>query len=73
MRRDIKATLTIPQYYRKMGDEILLLDTSATKDWSVEYREMLKRQHYEYAAKVEKEGIEALKKYKKRNFNKGKK
>ena len=52
MKRDIKSTLTVGEYYRKLGDAILILDTSATKDWTTEYRQLLKKQHYEYAAKV---------------------
>lgn len=73
MKRDIKSTLSVPQYYRKLGDAILTLDTSATKDWTTEYRQLLKKQHYEYAAKVEREEQESLKVYKKRSYKRGKK
>jgi len=73
LKRDIKSTLTVPEYYRKLGDDILTLDTAATKDWSTEHRRLLKKQHYEYAAKVEREEQESLKMYKKRNYKRGKK
>lgn len=65
----MKATLTVPEYYRKLGDEILTLDTITTKD----YRKMLRDEHYWYADKVEKEEQEALTWYKRRNYKKGKK
>lgn len=73
MKRDIKIKLTVPQYYRKLGDEILTLDTAATKDWTKEHRKLLRNQHYEYADKVEREEQESLKMYKKRNYKRGKK
>ncbi len=73
MKRDIKIELSIPDYYRKLGDEILTLDTAAIKGMTDEHRELLRKQHYEYALKVEREEQEALKMYKKRSFNRSKK
>lgn len=69
----MKATRTVSEYYRDLGDKILTLDTAATKDWTQEYRELLRKQHYQYAAKVEREEVESLKVYKKRNYKRGKK
>ena len=62
--------MSVPVYYRKLGDEILTLDTVATKDMTDEYRKLLRKQHYEYAEKVEREEQEALKMYKKRSYSK---
>lgn len=72
MKRDIKIETSVPEYYRKLGDEILTLDTAATKDMTVEHRQLLRKQHYEYADKVEREEQEALKMYKKRSYKRGK-
>jgi len=72
LKRDMKATLTVPEYYRKLGNEILTLDTITTKDWTEDYRKMLRDEHYWYADKVEKEEQESLTWYKRRNYKKGK-
>ncbi len=73
MKRDIKIETSVPDYYRKLGDEILTLDTAATKDITMETRQFLRKQHYEYATKVEREEREALKMYKKRNYKRSEK
>ena len=72
MKRDIKTTLSVPDYYRKLGNEILTLDTAATKGLTDEHRKLLRKQRYEYAAKIEREEQEALKMYKKRNYKRSK-
>lgn len=70
MKRDIKVNTTVPEYYRKLGDEILTL---TTVDYTTEYRQLLRKQHYEYADKIEKEERESLKVYKQRNYKRGRK
>lgn len=67
MKRDIKVEMSVPEYYRKLGDEVLLTDLPK------EERKHLKALYYEYALKVEREEQEALKVYKIRNFKRGKK
>jgi hypothetical protein len=66
LKRDIKLKLTVPEYYRKMGDETLTL----ANEWTDEYRKHVRDEYYKYALKVEKEEIEALKRYKKKSFSK---
>lgn len=73
MKRDIKATTSVGDYYRNLGDELLTLDTVVTKTYTMEYRKLLRKQHYEYAEKVERDEEEALKGYKKRSYKRGKK
>jgi len=70
VKRDIKVNMTVPEYYRKLGDEILTL---STVDYTMGYRKLLRKQHYEYADKIEKEGMESLKVYKQRNYKRGRK
>jgi hypothetical protein len=73
MKHDIKSELSVPDYYRKLGGEILTLDTVATKGMTQEHRQLLCKQHFEYADKVEQEEKEALKMYKKRSYNRKRK
>ncbi len=71
MKRDIKVEMSVPEYYRKLGDEVA--DTPTGKGLTEDERKKLKDSYYEYALKVEREEQEALKMYKKRNYKRGSK
>lgn len=71
MKRDIKIEMSIPAYYRKLGDEVA--NTPTGKLLTKAECKVLKDRYYEYALKVEREEMEALKEYKKRNFKRGNK
>lgn len=63
MKRDIKIQMSVPEYYRKLGDEVA--NTPTGKTLTEDERKKLKDSYYEYALKVEREEQEALKMYKK--------
>lgn len=71
MKRDMKIDTSVPEYYRKLGDEVA--DTPSGKLLSKDEQESLKASYYQYALKVEKEEQEALKMYKIRNYKRGRK
>lgn len=71
MKRDIKIEMSIPAYYRKLGDDVA--DTPTGKLLTKDECKVLKDRYYEYALKVEREEQEALKMYKKRSFKRGNK
>ena len=70
MKRDIKIEMSVPAYYRKLGDDVA--DTTTGKMLTKAECKILKEKYYEYALKVEREEQEALKMYKKRSYKRGK-
>lgn len=71
MKRDIKIGMSVPEYYRKLGDDVL--DTPTGKTLTEDECKRLKDSYYEYALKIEREEKEALKMYKIRNYKRGRK
>lgn len=71
MKRDIKIEMSIPEYYRKLGDNVA--DTPTGKGLTEEECKKLRDSYYEYALKVEREEQEALRGFKKRSFKRGNK
>lgn len=70
MKRDMKIETTVPEYYRKLGDEVA--DTPTGALLTEKEQEHLKALYYQRALEVEREEQEALVVYKKRNFKRGK-
>lgn len=70
MKRDIKIQMSVPTYYRKLGDEVA--NTPTGKGLTEAECKRLRDSYYEYALKVEREEQETLKMYKKRSFTRGK-
>lgn len=58
--------MSVPAYYRKLGDDVA--STPTGKLLTKAECKILKDRYYEYALKVEREEMEALKGYKKRNY-----
>lgn len=71
MKRDIKIQMGVPEYYRKLGDDVA--NTPTGKMLTEAECNKLKDSYYEYALKVEREEQEALRGHKKRNYKRGKK
>lgn len=71
MKRDIKIEMSIPAYYRKLGDDVA--NTPTGKLHTKAECKVLKDRYYEYALKIEREEQEALKVYKKRSYKRGNK
>lgn len=71
MKRDIKIEMTVPAYYRKLGDDVA--NTPTGKLLTKAECEVLKDKYYEYALKVERDEQENLKMYKKRSYKRGNK
>lgn len=71
MKRDIKIEMSVPEYYRKLGDDVA--NTPTGKLLTETECKVLKDRYYEYALKIEREEQEALKGYKKRSFKRGNK
>ena len=71
MKRDIKIEMSVPAYYRKLGDNVA--NTPTGELLTKAECKMLKDKYYEYALKVEREEQEALKGYKIRNYKRGNK
>lgn len=71
MKRDIKVQMSVPEYYRKLGDEVA--NTPTGKGLTEAECKKLKASYYEYALKVEREEQESLKGYKTRNYKLGRK
>lgn len=69
MKRDIKIEMSIPAYYRKLGDNVA--STPTGKLLTKAECKVLEDRYYEYALKVEREEQEALKMYKKRSYKRG--
>lgn len=69
MKRDIKIEMSVPAYYRKLGDDVS--NTPTGKLLTKDECKVLKDRYYEYALKVEREEQENLKMYKKRSFKRG--
>lgn len=69
MKRDVKIEMSVPAYYRKLGDDVA--NTPTGKGLTLAECKKLKDSYYEYALKVEREEQEALKGYKKRSFKRG--
>lgn len=70
MKRDIKIEISIPAYYRKLGDNVA--NTPTGKLLTKAECKVLKDRYYEYALKIEREEQEVLKGYKKRNYKRSK-
>lgn len=70
MKRDVKIEMSVPAYYRKLGDDVA--NTPTGKMLTKEGCKVLKDRYYEYALKIEREEMEALKGYKKRNYKRSK-
>ena len=70
MKRDMKMETTVPEYYRKLGDEIA--DTPTGILLTEAEQKQLKALYYQRALEVEREEQEALVMYKKRNFKRSK-
>lgn len=71
MKRDIKIQSSVADYFRKLGDDVGKTPTG--KLLSESEQKHLRDLHYQYALQVEREEMEALKGYKKRNFKRGSK
>lgn len=71
MKRGIKVQISVPAYYRKLGDDVA--NTPTGKGLTEVECKALKSSYYEYALKVEREEQEALKVYKIRNYKRGRK
>lgn len=71
MKRDIKIEMSVPAYYRKLGDDVA--NTPTGRLLTKAECEVLKDRYYEYALKIEREEQEALKGYKKRSYKRGSK
>ena len=71
MKRDIKIEMSVPAYYRKLGDDVA--NTPTGKMLTKAECKVLKDRYYECALKVERDEQEALKVYKKRSYNRGNK
>lgn len=71
MKRDVKIEMSVPTYYRKLGDDVAITPTG--KPLTKDECKALKKSYYEYALKVEREEQENLKMYKKRSFKRGNK
>lgn len=71
MKRDMKIDTSIPEYYRKLGDEVG--NTPTGKLLTKIEQDHLKALYYQRAAEVEQEEMEALKMYKIRNYKRGRK
>ncbi len=71
MKRDIKIDMSVPAYYRKLGDDVA--NTPTGKMLTEAECKVLRDKYYEYALKLEREEQEALKMYKKRSFKRGNK
>lgn len=69
MKRDIKIEMSIPAYYRKLGDDVGKTPTG--KMLTKEEQKHLKGLYYQRALEVEREEQEMLKVYKKRNYKRG--
>ena len=70
MKCDIKVEMSVPAYYRKLGDDVANTPTGMLLTKSE--CGILKERYYEYALKVERDEQEALKGYKKRSYKRGK-
>ena len=66
MKRDMKIETSVPEYYRKLGDDVA--NTPTGKNLTDVECKKLKDSYYQYALKVEREEQEALKMYKKRSY-----
>lgn len=53
MKRDIKIQMSVPTYYRKLGDEVA--NTPTGKGLTEAECKRLRDSYYEYALKVERE------------------
>ena len=71
MKRDIKIEMSVPAYYRKLGDDVA--NTPTGKLLTKAECKVLNDRYYEYALKVEREEQEALKGFKIRNYKRGNK
>lgn len=68
MKRDVKIQMSVPTYYRKLGDDVA--NTPTGKMLTKDECKVLKDRYYEYALKVEREEQENLKMYKKISLTK---
>ena len=68
MKRDIKIEMSVPTYYRKLGDDVA--NTPTGKLLTKAECKVLKDRYYEYALKIERDEQGALKGYKKRSYKK---
>jgi hypothetical protein len=66
LKRDIKIEMSVPAYYRKLGDDVA--NTPTGKLFTKTECKVLKDRYYEYALKVERGEQEALKGYKIKNY-----
>ncbi|MNE80792.1 hypothetical protein D3C80_1773960 [compost metagenome] len=71
MKRDTKIESSVPDYYRKLGDDVA--STPIGKLLSKTEQDHLKALYYQRADEVEREEQEALKMYKIRNYKRGRK
>ena len=73
LKRDIKRNLSVPDFYRKLGDEWVSTDNPTNIKMTMEERQHLKDLHYQYAKQVEDEEKKSLSMYKKRSYQKRRK
>jgi hypothetical protein len=71
LKRDIKVESSVPEYYRKLGNDVA--STPTGKLLTKPEQEHLKALYYQRADEVEREELEALKMYKIKNYKRGRK
>lgn len=71
MKRDIKIETSVPEYYRKLGDDVG--NTPTGKLLTKAEQDHLKALYYQRADEVEREEQEALRIYKKKSYKRGNK
>lgn len=71
MKRDMKIDTSVPEYYRKLGDDVS--STPTGKLLFKSEQDHLKALYYQRADEVEREEQEALKMFKIKNYKRGRK